>query len=93
MIDNKEALLQWATVFFDKTFADTDIGTGTGINSNSENQKLGEDLHKKIIRKFRKCKVYSFRDNIWDVHLADMQLMTKYNRGTRFLLCVINIYS
>ena len=31
-------------------------------------------------------KVYSFRDNIWDVHLADMQLMTKYNRGTRFLL-------
>ena len=49
MIDNKEAFLQWATVFFDKTFADTDIGTGTGINSNSENQKLGEDLHKKLL--------------------------------------------
>ena len=54
MIDNKEALLQWATVSSNKTFADNDIGTGTRINSNSENQKLGEDLHKKIIRKFRK---------------------------------------
>ena len=54
MIDNKEALLQWATVFSDKTFVDTDIGTGTRINYNSSNQQLGEDLHKKIIRKFRK---------------------------------------
>ena len=35
----------------------------------------------------------SFRDNIWDVDLADMQLLSKYNKGYRFLLSVINIYS
>ena len=41
--------------------------TGTGINSNSdsENQQLAEELHKPIIRKFKKYKVYTFyKDNI-----------------------------
>ena len=35
----------------------------------------------------------SFRDNIWAADLADMQLLSKYNKGFRFLLCVIDIYS
>ena len=35
----------------------------------------------------------SFRDNIWGVDLADMQLLSKYNKGYRFLLCVIDIFS
>ena len=35
----------------------------------------------------------SFRDNIWSVDLADIQLLTKYNKGYKFLLCVIDIYS
>ena len=35
----------------------------------------------------------SFRDNIWDVDLADMQLLSKYNKGYKFLLCVIDIFS
>ena len=34
----------------------------------------------------------SFRDNIWGVDLADMQLLSKYNKGYRFLLCLIDIY-
>ena len=32
-------------------------------------------------------------DNIWGVDLADMQLISKFNKGIRFLLCVINIFS
>ena len=41
-----------------------------------------------------KKKVYSsFRDNIWGVDLADMQLLSKFNKGFRFLLCVIDIVS
>ena len=32
-------------------------------------------------------------DNIWDVDLADMQLLSKYNKGYKFLLCVIDIFS
>ena len=35
----------------------------------------------------------SFRDNIWGVDLADMQLLIKFNKGFRFLLCVIDIFS
>ena len=51
-------------------------------------------MHKPIIKKFKKRKVYSrFRDNIWGADLADMQLMSKFNKGFRFLLCVIDIFS
>ena len=32
-------------------------------------------------------------DNIWDVDPADMQMISKFNKGFRFLLCVIDIYS
>ena len=35
----------------------------------------------------------SFRGNIWDVDLSDMQLLSKFNKGLRFLLCVIDIFS
>ena len=57
-------------------------------------QQLAEESHKPIIRKFKKRKVYSsFKDNIWGADLADMQLMSKFNKGFRFLLCVIDIFS
>ena len=37
--------------------------------------------------------VYSgFKDNIWGADLADMQLISKFNKGFRFLLCVIDIF-
>ena len=43
---------------------------GAGLK---ENQQLADELHKPIIRKFRKRKVYSsFKDNIWDADLADI---------------------
>ena len=59
-----------------------------------ENKQLANELHKPIIRKFEKRKVYSrLKDNIWGVDLADMQLLIKYNKGIRFLLCVIDIFS
>ena len=52
------------------------------------------EFHKQIIRKFRKRKVYSsFRDNIWDVYLADMQSLGKYNKGIKYLLCAIDFFS
>ena len=59
-----------------------------------QNQKLAEELHKPIIKKFEKRKVHAaFKDNIWGADLADMQLLSKYNQGIRFLLCVIDIFS
>ena len=64
--------------------------SGTGAKLTLQNEQLPEELHKPIIRKLEKRKVYStFKDNIWDVDLADMQLLSKYNKGIRFLLCLL----
>ena len=47
-----------------------------------------------LLENLKKRKVYStFKDNIWGVDLAGMQLVSKYNKGIRFLLCVIDIFS
>ena len=35
----------------------------------------------------------SFKDNIWGVDLADMQLLSKFNKGIKYLLCVIDLFS
>ena len=56
-----------------------------------QNEQLAEELHKPIIRKFKKQEVYSaFKDNIWAADLADMQLISKFNKGFIF---IIDIYS
>ena len=34
-----------------------------------------------------------FIDNIWGADVADMQLISKFSKGLRFSLCVIDIYS
>ena len=48
-----------------------------------------KELHKPIIGKSKKSIVYlSCRDNICDADLADMQLISNYNKGIQFLLCV-----
>ena len=42
-------------------------------------------LKKPIIRKLERRKVYlSFGDNVWVADLEDMQLKSKYNKGTCF---------
>ena len=54
-----------------KSFAKTT--TSSCIKSMQQNEKLAEELHKPIIRKFKKRKMYSaFKDNIWSADLADM---------------------
>ena len=64
------------------------------IVNNKENIQLVDELHKPIIRKFEKRKVYSsFRDNMWGTDLAHMQLLSKFNKGIKYLLCVIDIFS
>ena len=61
--------------FFDKKSA----SSGVVNNEIKQNLQLAKELHKPIIRKFKKRKVYSgFKDNIWGVDLADMQLISKF---------------
>ena len=75
--------------FFDKK------SKGVGIrNEIKGKQQLANGLHKSIIRKFKRRKMYSsFKDSIWGVDLADMQLISKYNKGIRYLLCAIDLFS
>ena len=67
--------------FFDKTSS----GTGNNTHANNERpfnlatQKIAEELHELIFRKFKKRKVYNS--------------LYKFNKGFTFLLCVIDIFS
>ena len=71
--------------FFDKK------SMGSGISSSSI---LADELHKPIIRKFNKRKVYSqFKDSIWGVDLVDMQSLSRKHKGIKYILCAIDLYS
>ena len=89
----QRGLVSMVYKFFDKKSASLDKSKGSGI-INEPNYQLANELHKPIIRKFKKRKVYSsFRDNIWGVDLADVQSLSKYNKGIKYLLCVIDLFS
>ena len=49
-----------------------------------------------LLKKYKKRKVYSsYRDNIWGVDLADMQSLSKYNKGIKYyvqLICLVNMH-
>ena len=71
--------------FFDKK------SMGSGIASSLI---LADELHKPVIKKFNKRKVYSqFKDNIWGIDLADMQSLSRKNKGIKYLLCARDLYS
>ena len=100
MMDINVKLLQWFITFFDRKTSATHARSealatqnkvaGRAIkNEIMTNKELAEELHKAIIRKFEKSKVHSsFIDNIWGADLAEMQLLSKFNIGIRFLLFV-----
>ena len=78
-----------ACIFFNKK------RSGSGIKKvNILNKELAEELHKPIIRKFKKRKLHSpFIDKILIADLDDMQLIVKFNKRIYFLLGVIHILS
>ena len=61
-------------------------------NESKQNQHLNEELHKPIIINFKNRKVYSsFKENIWGA--INIKLISKFSKGIRFLLCVIDVFS
>ena len=75
--------------FFDKK----SMGSGVKKLKNSS-LILADELHKPVIKKFNKRKVYSqFKDNIWRVDLADTESLSKKNKGIKHLLFAIDLYS
>ena len=85
----QRGLVSMVYKFFDKK------STGSGINTAKPSSSiLADELHKPIINKFNKRKVYSqVKDNIWGVDLADMQSLSRKNKGIKYLLCAIDLYS
>ena len=64
--------------FLDSKVAPLDKKSMSGKGTKEVNKILAEELHKPVIKKFNKRKVYSqFKDNIWGVDLADMQSLSK----------------
>ena len=55
---------------------------------------LAEELHKPVRRKFKRRRVLvNGIDKIWAADLADMQAFSKFNRGVKYLLAVIDVFS
>ena len=75
----KDCIIKYSKllVSFDKRAGQTK----TGI---FENQEFISELHKSITRNFQRHKVYScHQDNIAGANLANMQLLSRYNKGAR----------
>ena len=94
-MDIKEVLLLWFINFLIKSACSGVVNNNNNNNNNNkQNLQLAEELYKPIIKKFKKRKIYSgFKDNIWGADLADIQSISKFNKGFRFLLCVIDVFS
>ena len=85
-----------ASIFY-KFFDKKSMGSGFKKLKNTAKPSssiLADELHKPIIKKFDKRKVYSqFKDNILGVDLADMQSLSRKNKGIKYLSCAIDLYS
>ena len=74
------------------------IGTkrrfGWGLGGEKKVSTLAEKLHKPKRRKFKRRRVLvNGIDKIWAADLADMQAFSKLNRGIKYLLAVIDVFS
>jgi len=70
------------------------FGWGLKKTSNTWSSQLADEPHKPIIKNFPKRKVYvDGIDKIWAADLVEMQSFSKFNRGVRYLLTVIDVFS
>ena len=62
--------------------------------SSDWSQQLAEELHKPITKNFRKRRVISYGiDKIWAADLVEIQKFSKWNKGIKYLLTVIDVFS
>ena len=80
----QRGLVSMVYKFFDKN------SSGNGI-ATEPNCQLANELHRQIIRKNKKFICYL--DTTWVVDLADMQSLRKYQKGIKYLLCAIDLFS
>ena len=82
MININVDLLQWFIIFFDKKRQVEQLKMKLFLTKNQQ-----KNYNNPIIRKFEKISLdSSFINKIWNTDLADMQLISEFNKGFRFLL-------
>ena len=74
------------------------LGLGVKKKKNAKNldtwEALANELHKPIKRNFTKRRVIAHNvDDIWCSDLVDMQKLSKWNRGYKYLLMVLDLFS
>ena len=73
----QQALVNMVYKIFDKK-------TRSGVNVN---EQLAEQLHKPVIKKIKRRKVYPrFKNNIWAVDLAEMESLSSKNKNAKVLI-------
>ena len=94
MLDNLNELnnkdLNW-NEWFAKKFVKGIIGLKYKLGLGLEE---AEELHKPIRHKFKRRRVMVFNiDDIWSADLKDMQSISKQNKGFKYILTIIDIFS
>ena len=70
-------------------FSDKKTGSGVIIN-----EKLAEELHKPVIKKFKRRGVFAiFKDNIWGKDLSKMRSLFFRYKNVEYLLCLIDLFT
>ena len=78
----------------DKYKTETRFGKRKSALSGDWAQQLAEELHKPIRRKFTKRRVFAKGvDEIWAADLVEMQTFSEWNKGIKYLLMVIDVFS
>ena len=64
------------------------------VSGKNVNEVLAQELHKPVIRNFKRKKGYSrFTKNIWAVDSAEMGSLPSINNGVKYSLCMIDVFT
>ena len=73
------------------TEGDTDNLSDGGVEWTNQ---LAKELHKPVRRNFQKHRVFTPAVNwIWACDLADLSMYLRFNKGFKYLVCVIDTFS
>ena len=88
----QRALAGMVYKFFDKKIGSGAIATSkAGV---SVNEQLSEELHKPVIEKSKRTKVYTrLKDNIWSADLPETVSLSFKNRNVKKLLCLTDFFT
>ena len=89
VMDTKEVLLQWFISFLIKNKKAVVLNKINSLQMNFINKLLENLIKEKYIHHLKTIS----GGGGGAVDLADMQLISKYNKGIMYLLCAINLFS